>query len=89
MYFQYNGTKPCTLVHGRRQPLTYHKVKSNQKLNIIEGMLIERLLTKYNGLSLMSVEEHLNFIYKNCEDVESVSQKEKQKVNEFYKSYQV
>ena len=37
----------------------------------------------------MSVEEHLNFIYKNCEDVESVSQKEKQKVNEFYKSYQV
>ena len=50
---------------------TYHKVKSNQKLNIIEGMLIERLLTKYNVLILMSVEEHLNFIYKNCEDVES------------------
>ena len=27
MYFQYNGTKPCTLVHGGRQPLTFKSMK--------------------------------------------------------------
>lgn len=48
----------------------YSKVKNNQKLDIIEGMLIERLLTKYNGLNLISVEEHLKWINENCEEVE-------------------
>ena len=48
----------------------YSKVKNNQELDIIEGMLIERLLTKYNGLNLISVEEHLKWINENCEEVE-------------------
>lgn len=49
----------------------YSKIKNNQELNIIEGMLIDRLLTKYNGLSLMSVEKHLEWINENCKEVES------------------
>lgn len=48
----------------------YSKIKNNQELNIIEGMLIDRLLTKYNGLSLISVEKHLEWINENCEEVE-------------------
>lgn len=48
----------------------YFKVKKYQELDIIEGMLIERLLTKYNGLNLISVEEHLKWINENCEEVE-------------------
>ena len=31
LYFQYNGTKPCTLVHGRRQPLTKFALNSTHK----------------------------------------------------------
>ena len=48
----------------------YSKIKNNQELNIIEGMLIDRLLTKYNGLSVMSVEKHLEWINENCKEVE-------------------
>lgn len=47
----------------------YHKALHNQKLNYIEGMLIERLLTKYNGLELVSVNEHLKIIQESCIDI--------------------
>lgn len=45
---------------------TYYKVLHEEKLNFIEGMLIERLITKYNGLELVSVEKHLKMIEENC-----------------------
>lgn len=47
----------------------YYKVLHSQKMNYIEGMLIERLIAKYNGLELISVDEHLKLIQENCIDV--------------------
>lgn len=48
---------------------TYYKVLHKQKLNYIEGMLIERLIAKYNGHKLMSIDEHLKQIEQVCIDI--------------------
>ncbi len=48
---------------------TFYKILHNKELNYIEGMLFERLVTKYNGLELMSIEEHLKLIKECCEDI--------------------
>lgn len=47
----------------------YYKALNKQKLNIIEGMLIERIIAKYNGYELISIEEHLKLIDQCCEDI--------------------
>lgn len=47
----------------------YFKALNKQKLNIIEGMLIERIIAKYNGYELISIEEHLKLIDQCCEDI--------------------
>lgn len=46
---------------------TFYKTLNNKELNYIEGMLLERLITKYNGLKIMPFEQHLKLIENCCE----------------------
>lgn len=54
MYFQYNGTKPCTLVHGRRQPLTSSS-KGNKMLTYPIGLITADEIVYAGGVHAVRV----------------------------------
>ena len=60
----------------------YYKALNKQKLNIIEGLLIERIIAKYNEYELISIEEHLKLIDQCCEDIT-----EKRNLLRFFESF--
>lgn len=48
---------------------TFYKTLNNKELNYIEGMLLERLIAKHNGLELPSFENHLEQVKECCEEI--------------------
>lgn len=64
-----------------------NKVLNNQKLNFPEGFVIERLIAKYTKQELLSVEEHIEQIKKNCSNNRKEKRKNDKKITKMYYSF--
>lgn len=63
------------------------KVLNNEQLNFSEGFVFERLIAKYENSELLTVEEHMNQIKKDCSSNRKEKRENEKKFNKLYKNF--